>query len=126
MKWIWEDYDEMGRHYKCSECGYKIMVHERMGKWVPPECPNCEEIRDPEELDMKQYVVTEYEVSDFDEARDNMTRQEAISILESLPRGYFSYRHPSYGSEDVNDYDYEKYKICCALDMAIEALLDGN
>lgn len=31
MKWIWEDYDEMGRHYKCSKCGYKIMVHERMG-----------------------------------------------------------------------------------------------
>lgn len=44
---------------------------------------------------MKTYTVTEYEDEDFETIKENMTTEQAICILESLPRGYFLYTKPS-------------------------------
>ena len=41
---------------------------------------------------MREYTVVEYEQSDFDDVKDRMTKEEAIRILEGLPRGWFPYR----------------------------------
>lgn len=46
---------------------------------------------------MITYTVTQYEQEDFDNVERNMTTEEDISILESLPRGYFPYTKPSWG-----------------------------
>lgn len=40
-KWIFDDFDEMGRHYHCSKCGYGIMVKENLRDWTPNKCSNC-------------------------------------------------------------------------------------
>lgn len=69
---------------------------------------------------MITYTVTQYEQEDFDCVKRNMTTEEAISILESLPRGFFPYTKPSWGKADGVDFD--NYTICCAIDMAIEQL----
>lgn len=69
---------------------------------------------------MITYTITEYEQEDFDRVERNMTTEEAISILESLPRGYFPYTKPSWGK--ATERDFENYKICCAIDIAIEQL----
>ncbi len=69
---------------------------------------------------MITYTTTEYEQEDFDDIDKNMTIEEAISILEGLPRGYFPYTKPSWGGATERDFD--NYKICCAIDMAIEQL----
>lgn len=48
--WIFDDYDEMGRHYHCSKCGYGIMV---IGN-LPDKCSNCKaemEMRKPRAID---------------------------------------------------------------------------
>ena len=69
---------------------------------------------------MKEYTVVEYEQSDFDSIRNDMTKEESIQILEHLPRGWFPYHLPKWGG-NVNGADYDNYKICCALEIAIEA-----
>ena len=70
---------------------------------------------------MKVNTVVEYEQSDFDAVRDDMTREQAVEILASLPRGWFPYRLPEWdGNAGTSDYD--NYRICCAIDMAIRAL----
>lgn len=69
---------------------------------------------------MITYTITEYEQEDFDNVERNMTAEEAISILESLPRGYFPYTKPSWGK--ATERDFENYKNCCAIDFAIEQL----
>ena len=40
-KWIFDDFDGMGRHYHCSKCGYGIMVKENLRDWTPNKCSNC-------------------------------------------------------------------------------------
>ena len=69
---------------------------------------------------MITYILTKYEQKDFDNVDKNMTIEEAISILDNLPRGYFPYMKPSWGN--ATERDFENYKICCAIDMAIEVL----
>lgn len=69
---------------------------------------------------MITYTTIKYEQEDFDSVERNMTTEEAISILENLPRGYFPYTKPSWGK--ATERDFENYKICCAIDMAIEQL----
>ena len=54
-----------------------------------------------------------------------MTAEKAIRILEGLPRGWFPYKMPSWAN-DVTDYDYEMYEICCAIWFAIDKLKDGE
>lgn len=70
---------------------------------------------------MKQYTVVEYEQSDFDAVRDEMTIGKASAILECLPRGWFPYRLPEWGKA-VTFSDYDNYRICCAIEMALKAL----
>lgn len=70
---------------------------------------------------MKTYTVTEYEQEDFDKVKESMTAEKAIEILEGLPRGYFPYNLPEWG-KNVDNWDYDNYEICCAIDKAIEAL----
>lgn len=72
---------------------------------------------------MKQhtYTVIEYEQSDFDKVKNRMTPKRAAEVLEGLPRGWFPYRLPEW-SEKVDSSDLENYEICCAIDMAVEAL----
>lgn len=74
---------------------------------------------------MKEYTVVEYEQSDFDAVKNNMTKEEAIQILEHLPRGWFRYNLPKWGG-NVNGADHDNYRTCCALEIAIEALKEGD
>lgn len=71
---------------------------------------------------MITHTRTEYEQKDFDNVDKNMTIEEAISILDNLPGGYFPYTKPSWGN--ATERDFKNYKICCAIDMAIEVLLE--
>ena len=74
---------------------------------------------------MKQhtYTVFEYEQSDFDEVKTGMTPQKAAEVLEALPRGWFPYRLPKWSEkEKVDSSDLANYEICCAIEMALEAL----
>lgn len=70
---------------------------------------------------MKKHTVIEYEQEDFDALRDSMTTEQAIEILEGLPRGYFPYNLPRWGTP-CNVWDYDSYKICCAIWHAVEKL----
>lgn len=74
---------------------------------------------------MKVSTIVEYEQSDFDAVRDGMTSKEAVEILASLPRGWFPYRLPVWGG-NVGTSDYDNYRTCCAIDMAIQALTEVN
>jgi len=61
---------------------------------------------------MREYTVVEYEQSDFDDVKDRMTKEEAIRILEGLPRGWFPYRLPKWGGV-VTISDYEIGRASC-------------
>lgn len=74
---------------------------------------------------MKQhtYTVIEYEQSDFDKVKENMTPKKAAEVLEQLPRGWFPYRLPEWSEKEKTDSsDLENYEICCAIDLALKAL----
>lgn len=70
---------------------------------------------------MRKYTVVEYEQSDFDSVKNGMTKEEAVEILDSLTRGWFPYRLPEWGT-NVSTSDYDNYRICCAIDIAVKAL----
>lgn len=74
---------------------------------------------------MKIYTqeMIEYEQSDFDDVKENMDRATAICILETLPRGWFPYNMPCWKS-NVTASDYDNYRIVCAIDYAINKLLE--
>lgn len=40
-KWMFEDHDEYGRHYRCSSCGSGLVVKSGFGKWTPKKCGLC-------------------------------------------------------------------------------------
>lgn len=66
---------------------------------------------------MKEYTVKEYEFDDYKAAKDAMTKDDIVDILEYIKRGYI----PDYnytGSED----DFERYKMHVAISKAIEAI----
>jgi len=65
---------------------------------------------------MKEYVVREYEQSDYDKAREEMTFEKANEVLGQIGRGYL----PDYnytGSED----DYDHFILHLAIRKAQEA-----
>lgn len=69
------------------------------------------------------YTVVEYEQSDFDKVKEEMTPKRAAEVLEKLPRGWFPYMLPEWSIKGkVDSTDLENYEICCAIDMAINAL----
>ena len=70
---------------------------------------------------MKEYTIVEYEQSDFDAMKNGMTKEEAAEILASIPRGWFPYRLPEW-EKNVSECDYENYRICCAIGIAVKAL----
>lgn len=70
---------------------------------------------------MKKRTVIEYDQDDFDAVRDGMTTEQAIEILEGIPRGYFPYSLPRWGGP-CSAWDCENYKICCAIEYAVEKL----
>lgn len=74
---------------------------------------------------MKTYTVVEYEQEDFDRVKSDMTIERAVELLESLPRGWFPYSMPCWSGK-VTSSDLENYEICCALDKAIERLMEGD
>lgn len=66
---------------------------------------------------MKEYTVKEYEFDDYKAAKDAMTKDDIVDILEYIKRGYI----PDYnytGSED----DFERYKMHVAISKVIEAI----
>lgn len=70
---------------------------------------------------MKQYMVTEYEQSDFDEVKSKMTLERAVEVLSGLYRG-LSYNLPGYSK--VCGADLENFEVCCAIGVAVDALLE--
>lgn len=76
---------------------------------------------------MKTYTqtITEYEQLDFDLVKENMNAETAIEILEQLPRGYFPYDMPCW-KRNCSGWDYENYKVVCAIEYAIEILKCPN
>ena len=66
---------------------------------------------------MKTYTVTEYDQEDYDSARENMSNDEAVEILERIARGWI----PAYDF-DGTERDFENYKLHVALAKAIEML----
>lgn len=70
---------------------------------------------------MKQYTVTEYEMEDYDDFKNNLTDKKAIELLERISRGYL----PDYdfiGTEN----DYDNYCLHQAIYRAITALEERN
>lgn len=61
------------------------------------------------------------EMKDFESVRDNMTANEAASVLEEIQRGWFPYNLPSWTNK-ITEADLENYKICCAIRYAINCL----
>lgn len=66
---------------------------------------------------MKSYTVTEYEMEDYKEVRNNMTNNEAIKLLEIIERGWI----PDYSFSGTED-DFDNYKLHVALYKAMDAL----
>lgn len=67
---------------------------------------------------MKKTEVIEYEKEDYD-ALDNMSKDEIISQLEFIKRGYLP---QNYYAQDGSESDYENTKMHIAMRKAIEAI----
>lgn len=70
---------------------------------------------------MRTYTVTEYEMEDYDNFRNNLTIEETINLLKYINRGYIG-DYNFTGSED----DFDRYKLHAALYNAIEILEKMN
>ena len=66
---------------------------------------------------MRTYTATQYEQSDYDNFRNNLTNEHAIVLLERIDRGYL----PDYNF-DGTESDFDYYTLHKAIDKAIEAL----
>lgn len=64
--------------------------------------------------------LTKYKQEDFYAVRKEMTAEKAIEILEWLSRECFQYTMPAWGN--TKEYDYENFKIYCAICFAINKL----
>lgn len=66
---------------------------------------------------MRQYTVTEYEMEDYDNFKENLTTEDVVNGLNYIARGYI----PDYnftGSES----DFEAYKNQMIMRKAIELI----
>ena len=70
---------------------------------------------------MRTYTVTEYEMEDYNNFRNNLTIEETINLLKYINRGYIG-DYNFTGSED----DFDRYKLHAALYNAIEILEKMN
>lgn len=66
---------------------------------------------------MRTYTITEYDMEDYENYRNNLTIEETINTLEHIRRGWIDdYNYT--GTED----DFERYKLHAALNNAIKIL----
>ena len=70
---------------------------------------------------MKTYTVIEYEMDDYDAARDNMSDSEAIDLLKRIDRGYI----PDYNFTGKED-DFENFKLHVAIQQGVNAIDKQN
>lgn len=68
---------------------------------------------------MRTYTITEYDMEDYDNFRDNITIEETITLLRHINRGYIG-DYCFTGDE----YDFDRFKLHIALDNAIQALIE--
>ena len=66
---------------------------------------------------MKTYTVTEYDMEDYNKARDDMTDEEAVNLLKRIQRGWI----PDYNFDGTKS-DFDNYKLHMALYKAIDVL----
>lgn len=66
---------------------------------------------------MRTYTVTEYDMEDYDNYRNNLTTQDVINTLKRINRGYIGDYNYS-GTED----DFDRFTLHEALYKAIEIL----
>ena len=66
---------------------------------------------------MKEYTVREYDMEDYEDARDSMTIDDIINHLAYVKRGYV----PDYNFTGGED-DFERYKLHIAISKAIEII----
>ena len=66
---------------------------------------------------MKQYIVTKYEIQDYDDYSNNITLNEIISNLKHIKRGCIG-DYNFTGKEN----DFERYKLHISMYKAIELL----
>lgn len=73
---------------------------------------------------MKRYEVVEYDHSDCEEYRKNITIDEAIELLEYLEGNWMPSRPSVAYSETAtcDEHDFELFKACVAVDYAIREL----
>ena len=55
---------------------------------------------------MKTYTVTEYDMEDYNKARDDMTDEETVNLLKRIERGWI----PDYNF-DGTESDFDNYKL---------------
>ena len=66
---------------------------------------------------MIEYTIRNYDMTDYENARDSMTSNDIVNYLAYIQRGYV----PDYdftGNED----DFERYKLHMAISKAIEII----
>lgn len=66
---------------------------------------------------MRQYTVMEYEDKDYQDFKNNLTDEHAITILERISRGWL----PDYNFSGTET-DFDNYCMHQAIYRAIEAL----
>ena len=66
---------------------------------------------------MKSYLVTEYEMTDYENVKNNMSDSEAVEIMESIDRGYI----PDYNYTGTET-DFNYFKMHMAIQRGIAAI----
>lgn len=66
---------------------------------------------------MTEYTVREYDKEDYEVARETMTDEKALELVERIDRGWL----PDYNFTGKED-DYENYLLHMALNRAEDAL----
>ena len=70
---------------------------------------------------MKTYTITEYEMKDYDNFENNLTKKEIIDGLKSIARGQLPDYNYTGTEEDFND-----FKNHAIINKAIELLERGK
>lgn len=66
---------------------------------------------------MKEYIVREYEMEDYDEYKHSLTAEEVLNQLETIERGWL----PDYNYGKSED-DFERFKLHQAIFKAIDVI----
>lgn len=70
---------------------------------------------------MRQYTVTEYEDKDYQDFKNNLTDEHAITLLERISRGWL----PGYNFGGTET-DFDNYCMHQAIYRAIDALQERS